>query len=78
MEIKVLGPGCKNCKVLEKNVKKAVKNLGLEVDIEKVEEYKDIMAYGVMSTPGLVVDGEVKVKGRVPNVKEIEKILGGK
>ncbi len=75
MIIKVLGSGCANCKRLEANVKEAVKELGIEATIEKVEEIKDIMALGVMKTPALVVDGKVKVTGRVPAVADIKKHL---
>lgn len=71
MVIKILGSGCANCKRLYKNAEKAVQDLGLEASIEKVEDYKDIMAYGVMSTPALVVDEEVKIFGRVPSPHEI-------
>jgi len=73
--IKVLGSGCANCKKLEANVREAVKQLGIEATIEKVQDFKDIMAYGVMRTPALVVDEQVKVMGRVPSVEEIKKYL---
>lgn len=75
MIIKILGPGCANCKKLEANVKEAVKELGIEATIEKVQDFKDIAAYGVMRTPALVVDEQVKVMGRVPSVEEIKKYL---
>lgn len=75
MIIKVLGSGCSNCKKLEVNVKEAVKELGIEATVEKVEDFKDIMAYGVMKTPALVVDEQVKVMGRVPSVEDIKKYL---
>jgi len=75
MVIKVLGSGCYNCKKLEANVREAVKQLGIEATIEKVQDFKDIMAYGVMRTPALVVDEKVKVMGRVPSVEEIKKYL---
>ncbi len=75
MIIKVLGSGCANCKKLEENTKKAVAVLGLDATIEKVTEMKDIMAYGVMKTPALVVDEKVKVMGRVPSSDEIQKLL---
>lgn len=75
MEIKVLGPGCKNCKVLEENTKKAVEALKLEATIEKVTDMKEIIGYGVMRTPALVVDGTVKVMGRVPSPEEIKELL---
>ena len=66
MKIKILGSGCPNCKRLEANVKKACDELGLNAKIEKVQDYADIAVYGVMSTPALVVDEEVKLYGRVP------------
>ncbi|HYE83974.1 MAG TPA: thioredoxin family protein [Clostridia bacterium] len=75
MIIKVLGPGCANCKKLEANAKEAVKELGIEAAVEKVENFKDILAYGVMKTPALVVDEQVKVMGRIATVEEIKKLL---
>ena len=77
MKIKVLGSGCSNCKKLEFNVRKACELLGITATVEKVQEYSEIAAYGVMSTPALVVDEEVKIYGRVPEVEEIKKILKG-
>ncbi|MDF2671797.1 MAG: hypothetical protein K0R09_62 [Clostridiales bacterium] len=75
MIIKVLGTGCANCKKLEENTKKAVEELGIDAQIEKVEELKAILGYGVMKTPALVVDEKVKVMGRVPTSEEIKKYL---
>lgn len=75
MLIKVLGTGCANCKKLEENTKKAVEELGIEATIVKVQDYKDILAYGVMKTPALVVDEKVKIMGRVPSSEEIKKYL---
>lgn len=75
MIIKVLGSGCANCKKLEEHAKEAVKALGIEATIEKVEDFKDIMAYGVMKTPALVIDEEVKIMGRVASVEDIKKLL---
>lgn len=75
MEIKVLGTGCKKCKDLEANAKEAVRALGLDATIEKVEDIADIMSYGVMKTPALVVDGEVKILGKLASVEEIKSIL---
>jgi len=75
MIIKVLGSGCTNCKKLEENTKKAVDELGIEATIEKVTDFKQIMAYGVMKTPALVVDEKVKIMGRVPSAEEIKKYL---
>jgi len=75
MEIKILGTGCPNCQRLEANTKKALEESGLEAQIEKVTEIEDIMSYGVMGTPALVVDGEIKLYGRVADVKEIIELL---
>jgi len=75
MKIEILGTGCSKCQKLEANAKKAVAELGLEVQVEKVSDLKDIMAYGVMSTPALVIDGEVKVAGKVPDVAEIGELI---
>ncbi|GGM23683.1 hypothetical protein GCM10011351_06830 [Paraliobacillus quinghaiensis] len=75
MIIKVLGPGCANCKRLEKNVQVAVKELGVDASIEKVTDFKEISKYGVMSTPALVVDDEVKVFGKVAKAEEIKTFL---
>jgi small redox-active disulfide protein 2 len=75
MVIKVLGTGCAKCHQLEENARKAVAELGLDATIEKVEDIKDIMKYGVMRTPALVVDEKVKVMGKVPSSDEIKKYL---
>ena len=75
MEIKVLGPGCKNCVNLEKNTHKALEQLQADAEVIKVTDYADIAAYGIMSTPGLVIDEEVVVSGRVPKPDEIAGIL---
>lgn len=77
MIIKVLGSGCSNCKKLEEHTKKAVKELGIEAQVIKVQDFREIMAYGVMKTPALVVNEQVRVMGRVPKVKEIKEILKG-
>ncbi|MFZ5353743.1 MAG: thioredoxin family protein [Bacillota bacterium] len=75
MVIKVLGSGCANCKRLDANVREAVKQLGIEADVQKVEDFKDIMKYGVMRTPALVVDEAVKSFGKVLTVEEIKKLI---
>ena len=75
MKIKIYGTGCKNCVKLAENAKKAVEEAGVDAEIIKVEDMKDIVEAGVMSTPGLGIDGEVKVKGRVPDVEEIKEII---
>lgn len=71
MKIEVLGTGCAKCKTLYENAKKAVAESGKEAEVLKVEEIPKIMAYGVMSTPALVVDGQVKCSGKVATVAEI-------
>jgi small redox-active disulfide protein 2 len=75
MKIQILGTGCPKCVKLTANVKTAADALGLAYEIEKVTDVNQIMAYGVMMTPGLVVDGEVKLVGKVPTVDELKKIL---
>ncbi|MBP7859859.1 MAG: TM0996/MTH895 family glutaredoxin-like protein [Fusobacteriaceae bacterium] len=75
MVIKVLGSGCKNCKVLEANTIEAVKQMGIVATVEKVEKIEEIMSYGVMSTPALVVDETVKSMGRVLSPEDIKKFL---
>lgn len=74
-EVKVLGPGCPKCRALEEEVRKAVAELGLPVKIEKVADIREIVSYGVMLTPALVVDGRVVVSGRVPSREEIKRWL---
>ncbi|WNF38189.1 thioredoxin family protein [Bacillaceae bacterium IKA-2] len=75
MKIEILGTGCKKCKKLEANVNEAVKDLGLEAEVVKVEDIEIIMDYGVMQTPALVVDGTVKIYGKVASVNDIKKVL---
>jgi small redox-active disulfide protein 2 len=77
MIIKILGSGCTNCQKLEKHVREAVDELGIDAEVVKVTDFADIMGYGIMSTPGLVVDEEVKIAGRVPSRDEIQTILKG-
>jgi small redox-active disulfide protein 2 len=72
MEIKILGPGCAKCHQVEKIVKEAVAETGLDADIEHVTDFKRIAEYGVFSTPSVVVDGEVKSVGKVPKKEEIK------
>jgi len=75
MEIKVLGTGCASCKRLEAQVIEALKQLNLHEEVIKVTEIKDIMSYGVMSTPALVVDGKVLFSGQVPSVAKLKELL---
>jgi small redox-active disulfide protein 2 len=75
MEIKVLGVGCPNCKRLEKNTRAALAGLGVEATVTKVTDMKDIIAYDILSTPGLVIDEKVVSSGRVPNTAEITTMI---
>ncbi len=76
-QIKILGPGCARCKQLADAAEEAARQLGLSYELEKVTELDRIMQYGVMMTPALVVDGQVKLYGRVPPVAEIKQVLSG-
>ncbi|ASV73671.1 hypothetical protein THTE_1069 [Thermogutta terrifontis] len=73
--IQVLGPGCAKCQALLKNAEEAVKQLGMDAHIEKVSDINMITSFGVMMTPALVVDGELKLQGKVATVDEIKRIL---
>ncbi len=75
MKIEILGTGCSKCKTLYENTKKALEESGKAAELVKVEEIPKIMAYGVMSTPALVVDGHVKFSGKVASVSEIMEAL---
>ena len=75
MLIQVLGPGCTKCKTLHEIVKKAVQDTGVDAQVEKVEDIEKIMAFEILMTPGLVIDGEVKTAGRVPSVEEIKRLI---
>ena len=77
MIVKILGPGCTNCQNLERATREAIAELGLDATVEKVTDYPTIAGYGVMSTPGLVVDEKVVVSGRVPRAAEIKTLLTG-
>ncbi len=72
MLIQVLGTGCQKCKVTFEHAERAVREAGVEAMIEKVEKIQDIMAFGVLSTPALAIDGQVRLSGRVPGVEEIK------
>ncbi|HOI31377.1 MAG: thioredoxin family protein [Bacteroidales bacterium] len=73
--IKILGTGCPKCKTLEQSVRNVVAENQIDAEISKVEDIMDIMNYGVMRTPGLVVDGKVVVSGRLPSAEEIKNFL---
>lgn len=75
MIIKILGTGCSKCEKLEKNLHIALKELNIEATVEKVEDLLEMVSYGVMNTPGFVVDDELKSAGKVLSVKQIKKFL---
>lgn len=74
-KIQILGTGCAKCKKLAENAEAAAKKSGIEYEVEKVTDINEIMKFGVMLTPGLAIDGEVKVVGKVPSAEEIEEII---
>lgn len=75
MQIKVLGSGCAKCNMLEDATRKAVDQAGIDATVEKVTDMAQIMGFGVMTTPALVVDGEVRLAGRVPSVDDLVALL---
>lgn len=75
MKIQILGTGCPKCKKLTENAEQAALELGLEHEIEKVTDINAIMAFGVMMTPALAIDGEVMLVGKVPGVEELKTLL---
>jgi small redox-active disulfide protein 2 len=75
VKIEILGSGCQNCMKLAKNAEEAVKAKNIPCDVEKVTDISKIMSYGVMMTPGLVIDGVVKSVGKILSVEEIKKLL---
>ncbi|MDI6888722.1 MAG: thioredoxin family protein [Methanocellales archaeon] len=77
MRIRVLGPGCPRCKMVEENVKKALDELGVNAEVEKVTDFARMMEYGVMMTPALVIDNEIKCQGRIPSIEEIKEWIQG-
>lgn len=76
-KIKILGAGCAKCRKLAEQTELAVKEMGIEYGLEKITDIQEIVSHGVMSTPALVVDGQIKAVGRVPSVEEIKKMIGG-
>jgi small redox-active disulfide protein 2 len=75
LKIQILGTGCAKCEKLAKHAQQAADNLGQEYELGKVTDINEIMEFGVMTTPALVLDGKVVVTGKVPGVKEVEKLL---
>jgi small redox-active disulfide protein 2 len=77
MDIKVLGPGCRNCVLLEQRTREALDALGIDAEVEKVTDPVAIVAYGAMSTPGLVVDDRLVLTGKVPTARKLAQLLDG-
>ena len=75
MEIKILGTGCPKCKTLEKVTREVIEQNGIDASVIKVEDIVEIMKFGVMTTPALVVNGKVEIKGRIPSADEIKQVL---
>ena len=78
MQVKILGPGCKNCRNLEQRTRQALGDLGLTADVTEVSDYGEIAGYGVMKTPGLVIDDAVVVAGRVPSAGELRELIAAR
>lgn len=76
MEIKVLGPGCANCRTLAKRVEEAVRKSGVPAGVTKVTDYEGMLKYGMLRAPGLVIDEQLVFSGRVPSVDELVSIIG--
>lgn len=76
MEVKVLGPGCTKCKTTFQVIEKVIKENNLDVKLTKVDDIMEMMSYNIMTTPAVVVDGEVKMKGQVPSESDVKRLLG--
>ena len=76
MEIKVLGAGCSKCKATYAAIEKVIEENGLDVSLSKVEDIMELLNYNIMTTPAVVVDGAVRIKGYLPSESEIKKLLG--
>lgn len=74
-QIKVLGPGCPKCKTTFHNAEEAVKQLGIEAELVKIEDIEEMMRYNVLTTPVLMIDGVAKIKGRIAQIDEIKELL---
>jgi len=75
MKIKILGTGCPKCKMLEKLTTDAIAQLNINADIEKVDDIAKIMSYGIISTPGLVINEKVILSGRIPSINELKELI---
>lgn len=73
--VQILGTGCAKCKTLAENARKAIEEAGIEAEIEKIEDIKEIMKFNIMITPGFAIDGEVKSAGKVLSTEDIKKLL---
>ena len=76
MEVKVLGPGCAKCKTTFQVIEKVIKENNLDVKLTKGDDIMEMMSYNIMTTPAVVVDGEVKMKGQVPSESDVKRLLG--
>jgi small redox-active disulfide protein 2 len=75
MKIQILGSGCPKCKQTEANARQAAKELGLDVEIEKITDINEITDFGIIATPGLAVNGKVKFSGKIPSIEEVKEVL---
>ncbi|MCM8784581.1 MAG: thioredoxin family protein [Candidatus Omnitrophica bacterium] len=78
MKIEIAGPGCPKCKATEKNVQEALKQLGLQAEVVHLYDMTEIAKRGIMFTPAVIVDGQVKISGKIPTVDEIKEVLSAK
>jgi small redox-active disulfide protein 2 len=76
MEVKVLGPGCAKCKTTFQVIEKVIKENNLDVKLTKVDDIMEMMSYNIMTTPAVVVDGKVRMKGQVPSESDVKRLLG--
>ena len=76
MEVKVLGPSCAKCKTTFQVIEKVIKENNLDVKLTKVDDIMEMMSYNIMTTPAVVVDGEVKMKGQVPSESDVKRLIG--
>ncbi len=75
MEIKVVGTGCASCKKLEKSVREVIEEQGIAAEVIKVENMMEIVKSGVLITPGLIIDGQIKISGKLPDKEEVERVI---
>lgn len=75
MKVQILGPGCGRCKILAENTERAAQELGLDLEVEKITDLDEMLSFGLVATPALVIDGEIKVSGKVVTPEEIKALL---